>query len=303
MLVTAATFVSENPIIIILGFFSTLVGTIQFILSSITGIRTHKEKEELDRKTKVVFDYLDGQAQHEKVTQELKEAKTELDQIYKQMEEVIPKERKKAILLEQIKCEERIIDEANAEIRRLKNQLEMDEEESDSSTDSWVKRIKDFITAPETKEFLALLLGLEAIVFFIGIFFGDFAAKVLGMCSVAILAFFALKNYRTMQAEKINIAIHYIINIAVCLSFMGGVFSRRIEDLIWWFILVLFVCVKGKVLNLCLDRIVPLLASCLFMLIFVMPDYEAYILAGVLVNQGILIILNYGKVVKSLNEK
>lgn len=302
MLATAAVFISENPLIIILGFVSTLIGTIQFILSSITGIRTHKEKEELDKKTKAVFDYLDGKAQHESVSKELELTETKLKEARKQLEEVIPKERRKAVLLEQIKCEERVIDEANAEIRRLKNQLEMDEEESVSSSESWYKRLKNFITAPETKEFMVLLLGLEAIVFFIGIFFGDFAAKVLGMCSVAVLALFALKNYKTLQAEKINIAIHYLINIAVCLSFMGGVFNRRIEDLIWWFILVLFVCAKGKVINLCLDRIVPLLASCLFMLIFVMPDYESYILGGVLVIQGILIILNYGKLVKSLNE-
>lgn len=303
MLGAAATYINENPLIIVFGFFSTLLGTVQLILSAIAWMRNHKEKELLEQKTKTVMEYLNGKAQQDKTSEELEKAKEELETIRKQLEDELPRERRNTILKEQIKCEEMIISQASVEIRRLKNQLEMDEEAPVGGIDTWFRRIKAVLTMPETKEFLMLLLGMEALVYFGGIVAGDIAVRLLGYAGIAVLVFYAVKNYAVLQNDKAKVVMHYLVNIFICLCFIDACLAGSMQGIMWWIILIFVACVKQDVLNLLWDRVIPLLSIALFMTLFVAPNYEDYILLGLLVIQVLLLIINGCKIRKTVKSK
>ena len=55
MLIKIANFITENPIIVIIGFLCSIIGTTEVVYSLIINLKTKKQKEELERQRKDIY--------------------------------------------------------------------------------------------------------------------------------------------------------------------------------------------------------------------------------------------------------
>lgn len=303
MLAEAAKFVTENPIIILVGFLCSIIGTIEMICSSVINLKTKKQKRKIEEKTKEIYEYLKGTAEFAETSSKLAKAKEELEYTRKQIDIDLPKERKHAIVIEQIKCEEQIINDANKRLQKLKGELETDIEKRTIKNNKLFNKIQEFVTTEKTRDFVILLLFLEAFLYFMNIIIGGILAKILGIASIVVALYYASKNYEGLRTETAKRIVTNITNIAVCLCFFDAFIDGNITGIIWWAILVLLLSFFRKTSNVIIDTIVPLLSIPLFIGVLIFSNCEAMILVTIIFIQIILIIINIIRIVRIIRNK
>jgi len=292
MLTKLATFVTENPIIILFGFFSSIIGTVEIIYSVIKSKKNKKKELELEEKTSKIYSYLNEKAEFSETSDDLIKAKEELERLRKQIEVELPEERRVAVIKEQIKYEEQLIKDANIRLEKLRNDIISEDDVSFSKLQRIFHKIRHFITSENTRELITLLVFLGTTLYFISITVGAVATKVLGIASIAVIPFYIKNNYNFLKTEKGEKLITVIINIALSLCFIDSMIDGNIRGLIWWFILILISSFCLKITNICIDLLLPLLSVPLFISIFFFSSYEFPIIISIVIVQMLLIIIN-----------
>lgn len=302
MLAEAAKFVTENPILILVGFFCSIIGTIEIICSTVLSLKTKKAKKQLEKQVSDIHEFLNDNVEFAKTSIKLNKAKEELHLIRKQIDIDLPKERKYAVVIEQIKHEEQIIKTANQRLEELKNKLEAQPETVTNKHKKLFFKIRGFVMTEKTKSFATLLLFLASFLCLMNTVFGGITVKAFGILCIGIALYYAFHNYEKLQTEATKSILNNIMNIAVYSSFFDALLNSNIIAFVWWAVLILLLSFFRKTSNILTDTILPLICISLFMAVFIFSDYETIILLSILCIQITLIIINAIQIARKIQK-
>lgn len=301
MLIKIANFITENPIIVIIGFLCSIIGTTEVVYSLIINLKTKKQNEELERQRKDIYEYLKNKVEFSEASRELEKVKADLEEAHKEMEINIPKVMKQAALNEQIMIEEQIISKAKERIQKLKTEL--DENIDNTKTPiTFLKKIDCFITAEQTKSFAVLLVILGTFLLFISQIAGGLVAKVFGTLSVCIIVLYAYNKYEKLREGKIRKILNSFVNVVLCIYIINTFLETDIYGFFWWALLVLLLSLLRILMKQGIDinTLGSILCIPLFISIIVVPDYYMYIAISILILQTLLLIKNIIIIVKEI---
>lgn len=303
MLVKFANFITENPIIVIVGFLCSIFGTIEVVYSLVINLKTKKQKEELERQRKDIYEYLKNTVEFSEVSRELEKVKSDLQEAHKEMEINIPKVMKQAALNEQIMIEEQIIIKAKERIQKLK--IELDENiDNTKKSFTFFKKIDCFITAEQTKSFVALLVILGTFLLFISQIVGGVVAKVFGTLSACISVIYAYNKYEKLRGEKVRKILNSFVNVVLCTYIINTLLKTDFYGFFWWALLVLLLSFLRILMKQGIDinALVSVLCIPLFISIIIIDEYYMYIAILILIFQTLLLIKNIISIVNEIKE-
>lgn len=301
MLEGLVKFVTENPVIILFGFISSIISFLEIVFASIKSAKNKKKEKEFKNEDKIIRDFLYKQASSSDFLKNLEKSKEEYEDLRKQIEIELPKKRKQAILAEQIRCEEQIIDNANLRLTRLKQDFEGKEKVDTSKAQEILKKVRKFVVADNTKELAILLLLAEAVLYLLNSLLGNYITKILSIVVAFFILFYVKNSYTFMKTAKGEKIICNIINISVSLCYFDALFNSNLKGYIWWLILSMIPSFISKPSNYLIDRIIPFFCIPLFFGVFVFGDYETEIIISIGVIQALLLTTNIIRIVRNVN--
>lgn len=306
MLSNAAKFVTENPVIILLGFVFSIIGTVEIVYSSIINLKTKKQKKMMDEKIKHVYEYLQSKADYDDTSNKLTQAKEELESVRKQLEIEIPRERKRAILSEQLKYEEQIIIDANARIQKIKQKLGANAENI-SKTNMLFQKMRSFILLEETRELVLMLVFIATATYLLGVIIGGSFIKVLSIFSIVVIIFYVINSFKVLRSDKNQKLSCSIVNIAIGLCFLDALFGGNIDGIVWWAVLLILFDFFNKTSdNVLIDTIntrVAFLCIPLFCALLIFQNYELQFILSMVIVQCVTIGGNVVNIIKLIKKK
>lgn len=302
MLTKIANFIAENPIIVIIGFICSVIGTIEVIYSLVINLKTKKQKEEIERQQKEIYEYLKNEVEFSTTSRELEKVKSDLEEARKEMKIKIPNIIKQAALNEQIMIEEQIIRKAQERIQKLKTELDEDRGKNAKTPSAFLKKLDDFITKDQTKSFAVLLVILGVFLIFIRQIIGGLVAKVFGILGACIIISYAYNKYEKLQGEKVKKVTVSFVNVALCLYITNTLTEGNINGILWWAFLVLLLSFLRIIMrqNLDISTLVSILCIPLFIAIFIVNEYEAYLVIAIFILQILVLLINIINIAKEI---
>ncbi len=300
MLEGMAKYVTEDPTFILMGFICTIVGFFEIIYVSIKSVKNKKKEKEIENKEEAIREFLYQKASSSDFLKNLEKSKEEYEELRKQIEIELPKKRKQAILAEQIRCEEEIIDSAKLRLLRLKEEYEGEDKTGTNKVQDVFIKIRNFIVSDNTKELTLLLLLIESVLFILNSLLGNLITKILSIVSAFFVLFYVENSYDFMKTQKGEKIICNIINLSVSLCYFDAMFNGNIKGFIWWMILNMISSIVSKPSNYFIDRIIPFFCIPLFFSAFVFGDYETEIILSIGVIHIFLLISNIIRIIRTL---
>lgn len=301
MLTKIADFINNNPIIIIVGFIFSLIGTIEVLVSIFINIKTRKEKRKFEEAEKSIFEYLKNKKEFEETSSELEKAKKDLKKAQNEMQVNLPRILKEASLKEQMAIEEENIKQAQERMKKLSIELDKVSGKSIKENNWLFQWIIDFTAIDKTKNLAILLIIISGFLLLVESAIGGIVSKILGVLGLVFIAYYVYNGYEIVRTKKWQNTFVYFLNIVLHVYFINVVFRGDVSGVIWWAVLTLLLNFVGVMLGKKIDviSISSILCIPIFMAVFIINSYETVLIITVLVIQILLILLNILNVFKT----
>ena len=301
MLIKIADFIDNNPIIIIIGFIFSLIGTIEVLASIFINIKTRKEKQEFEEAEKSIFEYLKNKKEFHETSSKLERVKKDLEKAQNEMQVNLPRILKEASLKEQMAIEEENIKQAQERMKNLSIELDKVSGKSVGENNWLFQWIIDFTAIDKTKNLAILLIIIGGFLLLVESAIGGIASKILGVLGLVFIAYYVYNGYEIVRTKKWKNTFLYFLNIVLHVYFINIVFHGDVYGVIWWAVLTLLLnfagVMIGKKINI--NSISSILCIPIFMAVFIINSYETVLIITVLGMQVLLILLNILNIFKT----